>query len=89
MKNRNGKWLLNFVVTVCCLSPAAFALNGGWPPPPPTKKCEPSWAPQCQPSSSPKSVPEGGSTATYLLGAGLACLGAMYVRSRVAEPRQS
>jgi hypothetical protein len=27
-------------------------------------------------------VPEGGSAAIYLLGAGLTCLGAMFVRSR-------
>lgn len=86
MKSRNGKcWLT--IVAVCCFSQAVFAHNNGWQPSPPT--CEPSWSPQCQHSSSPKSVPEGGSTATYLLGAGLACLGAMYVRSRVAKPRQS
>ncbi len=34
-------------------------------------------------------VPEGGSTAIYLLGAGLACFGAMFLRSRLAKPTQS
>jgi len=31
-------------------------------------------------------VPEGGSAAIYLLGTGLACFGAMYVRYRAAKP---
>ena len=35
------------------------------------------------------SVPEGGSTAIYLLGAGLTCFGAMFLRSKVAKPPQS
>ena len=34
------------------------------------------------------SVPEGGSAAVYLLGAGITCLGAMVVRSRSARPKQ-
>jgi hypothetical protein len=34
-------------------------------------------------------VPEGGSTAIYLLGAGLACFGAMFLRSRLTKPTQS
>jgi hypothetical protein len=33
-------------------------------------------------------VPEGGSAAVYLLGAGITCLGAMVVRSRSARPKQ-
>jgi hypothetical protein len=33
-------------------------------------------------------VPEGGSTAVYLLGAGITCLGAMVVRSRLPKPKQ-
>jgi hypothetical protein len=35
------------------------------------------------------SVPEGGSAAVYLLGAGITCLGAMVVRSRIAKPKES
>jgi len=34
-------------------------------------------------------VPEGGSTAFYLLGAGITCFGAMFLRSRLAKPTQS
>jgi len=34
-------------------------------------------------------VPEGGSTAIYLLGAGLTCFGAMLLRSRLAKRTQS
>jgi hypothetical protein len=34
-------------------------------------------------------VPEGGSAAVYLLGAGITCLGAMVVRSRLPKPKQS
>jgi hypothetical protein len=33
-------------------------------------------------------VPEGGSTAIYLLGAGLTCFGAMFLRSKLAKPEQ-
>lgn len=33
-------------------------------------------------------VPDGGSAAVYLLGAGITCLGAMVVRSRSARPKQ-
>jgi hypothetical protein len=36
-----------------------------------------------------RQVPEGGSAATYLLGAGIACLGAMFLRSRASKPRLS
>jgi hypothetical protein len=35
-----------------------------------------------------KQVPEGGSAAVYLLGAGITCLGAMVVRSRFAKPKE-
>jgi hypothetical protein len=34
-------------------------------------------------------VPEGGSTATYLLGAGLTCFGAMFLRFGAAKPTRS
>lgn len=32
-----------------------------------------------------RQVPEGGSAAIYLLGAGITCFGAMYIRSRVSK----
>jgi len=37
----------------------------------------------------PVAVPEGGSTAVYLLGAGLTCVGAMFLRSKLAKPVRS
>jgi hypothetical protein len=86
MNNRNGKWLLA-VVALCCLAPAAFAdrwdSGGGF-------KCDPHWQ-NCGKRSvgPPKAVPEGGSTAIYLLGAGLTCVGAMFLRSRIAKSAQS
>jgi hypothetical protein len=38
--------------------------------------------------NNPRQMPEGGSAAVYLLGAGITCLGAMVVRSRFAKPKQ-
>ncbi len=78
MSNKKGKYWLA-VVAFCCLSPAAFAGHQGPPPPPPChgRDCK----------STP--VPEGGSAAIYLLGAGLTCIGAMFLRSKVAKPTQS
>ena len=34
-------------------------------------------------------VPEGGSALVYLAGAGITCLGAMVLCSRIAKPKQS
>jgi len=87
MNNKNRKWLLA-VVAVCCLAPAAFADHWG---PPDGGKCDPRWQ-DCDrrhrehPSTA---VPEGGSTSIYLLGAGLTCVAAMFLRSKVAKPAQS
>jgi hypothetical protein len=36
-----------------------------------------------------KYVPEGGTTATYLLGVGLTCFGGMFLRFRAAKPTRS
>ncbi len=33
-------------------------------------------------------MPEGGSTAIYLFGAGLTCFGAMFLRSKLAKSTQ-
>lgn len=77
MNNRNGKWWLA-VVVMCCLAPAAFADRGH------DHGCDNRHSRRdCQ------QVPEGGSTAIYLLGAGLTCFGAMFLRSRIAKPAQS
>jgi len=79
MNKKTGKWLLA-VVAMCCLTPAMFAHDSGHrghkPPP-------------CEHNCGPTAVPEGGSTAVYLLGAGLTCFGAMFLRSRIAKPAQS
>ena len=77
MNNRNWKWLLG-VVALCCLAPAAFASTSPGPYTSP---------PSCAVGGS-CAVPEGGSTAIYLLGAGLTCFGAMFLRSRLKEPTQ-
>jgi hypothetical protein len=75
MNDKNGKWLLA-VVALCCLAPAAFATPAT--PPLPCATCK-----------APVQVPEGGSTAIYLLGAGLTCFGAVFLRSRLAKRTQS
>jgi len=82
MTNGKGKWWLAAVV-LCCLAPATFADHG---------RCDPhDWDrhhdrdKHCDPTS----VPEGGSTAIYLLGAGLTCAGAMFLRSKLAKSTQS
>ena len=73
MSNKNRKWWLA-VVALCCLAPAAFAHDRG---------CNSYSRRDC------RQVPEGGSTAIYLLGAGLTCIGAMFLRHKVAKPTQS
>ena len=72
MSSRKRKWWLA-VVALCCLAPAAFADRDC------DKKCGPNSWKNCQ------RVPEGGSTAIYLFGAGLTCFGAMLLRSKVAK----
>jgi hypothetical protein len=77
MSKSKGKWWLAIVV-VCCLAPGALARRE--PP------CDHD---RDDPRSCRQSVPEGGSAAGYLLGAGLTCFGAMFLRSRVSKPSQS
>ena len=69
MNTRSGKWWLAAVL--CCLAPAAFAVV--------PVGCPGSTAKNCQ------QVPEGGSTAVYLIAAGITCLGAMFLRSKAAK----
>jgi hypothetical protein len=77
MNNKNRKWLLA-VVALCCLAPAAFADRDHG------RGCDDRHSRRdC------RQMPEGGSTAIYLLGAGLTCVGAMFLRSKVAKPAQS
>jgi hypothetical protein len=75
MKKVNRKWLLAGVVLLC-MAPASFAIK-------PHKDKD-----KCRPGVNCQQVPEGGSAAIYLLGAGIACLGAMFVRSRSLNSSQ-
>ena len=75
MKSVSRKCLLALVVLLC-LAPASLADRGK------DKKCDDDrrGGKHC------RQVPEGGSAAVYLLGAGITCLGAMFVRSRSSNP---
>ena len=75
MQNVNRKWWLG-LVALLCLAPAAFPVqdHNNY-----RKRRDDQFA----------TVPEGGSALVYLLGAGVTCLGAMLLRSRVAKPKES
>jgi len=75
MTNKKGKYWLA-VVALCCLSPVAFARHHD-PPPCHGRDCKST------------AVPEGGSTAIYLLGTGLTCIGAIFLRSKLPKLTQS
>jgi hypothetical protein len=81
MSNRSKWWLSALIV--CCLTPAAFA---DWSR---DIGCGAHPREGCQHHLQFQQVPEGGSTAIYLLGAGLTCFAAVFLRSRVAKPTQS
>jgi len=66
------KWWLGAALLLC-LVPSSFA---GKP-----HKCDKDGPDR----KCPKEVPEGGSAAIYLLGAGITCLGAMFIRSRASR----
>jgi hypothetical protein len=76
MENVNRKCLLAAVVLLS-LVPVSFAAK-----PKKDKACGDGGV-KC------RQVPEGGSAAIYLLGAGITCLGAMVVRSRSLSSSQS
>ena len=76
MKSLSRKWWLTALVLLC-LAPSTFAVK-----PNRDRGCDQARQNQkkkCQP------VPEGGSALVYVLGAGVACLGAVISRSRVAK----
>ena len=73
MKSLNRKWWLTALVLLC-LAPSTFAAKPKW-----DKGCDQGRPRKCQ------QVPEGGSALIYVLGAGIACLGAVISRSRVAR----
>jgi hypothetical protein len=79
MKSLNRNLVL--ALLLLCLAPASFASK-------PNRdrdrdRCDPRRDRKCQ------QVPEGGSAAIYLLGAGITCLGAIVIRSRSLKPSQS
>ena len=77
---KNSKWWLAAIL-IGCLVPTAFAGQGGRDR---DRGCDThNRNKHCQ------QVPEGGSTSIYLLGAGLTCFGAMFLRSRITKPAQS
>ena len=77
MQNMNGKWWVALVVFLG-LAPVLFAVqdHNNY------RRGDPIRHENFQPLT----VPEGGSSLVYLLGAGVTCLGAMLVRSRIASP---
>jgi hypothetical protein len=68
----NRKWWLA-LLALLCLVPGAYA-------------GEADRAPRRGNERNYQQVPEGGSAAVYLLGAGIACLGAMFIRFRASKP---
>jgi len=78
MINPKTKWWLT--AALICLSPFAMALKG---PGKDRGGCDHNRGRDCQ------QAPEGGSAAIYILGAGVTCLGAMFIRSRYAKPTLS
>ena len=73
MKSSSRKWWLTALV-LFCLAPSTFAVK-----PHRDRRCDQERQRKCQ------QVPEGGSALIYVLGAGIACLGAVISRSRVAK----
>jgi len=87
MRNSKKKWWLALIV-VCCLAPATFADQNRYRQSdynPYQNRYEGNATGD---ASSPRPVPEGGSAAIYLLGAGLTCLGAMLFRSKRTQTTQ-
>jgi hypothetical protein len=76
MRNMNGKWLVGLVFFLC-LAPASFAL--------PNQGDLRRGIPMRPKNFQPLTVPEGGSSLIYVLGAGLICLGGMLVRTNARQ----
>jgi len=74
MSDKRKWWLA--VALICCVAPATFADHD---------HCDRDHHRDCR----HQQMPEGGSTAIYLLGAGLTCVGAMFLRSKIAKPTHS
>jgi len=78
-----SKWWL--ALALICFLPATLTADHGHK----NKGCDNgwwNWDRDCKQQPTPThSMPEGGSSAAYVLGAGLTCLGAMFVRSRFSK----
>jgi len=75
MRNVNPKWWLG-LVALLSFAPAAFPVQDHNNL-------------RRRRDFQPVAVPEGGSTMVYVLGVGVTCLGAMFLRPRVAKPKES
>ncbi len=73
MKSLTGSKLWLIALVLLCLAPSTLAAK------PKDRGCDPRRDKRCQ------SVPEGGSALVYVLGAGIACVGAVISRSRMAK----
>ncbi len=78
MKNTNRKWWLGLLAFLCLASTTFGAQDEA------RKKCDDKHPRNCTTRAS-----EGGSSLVYVLGAGVTCLGAMLVRSRLAKRKSS
>jgi hypothetical protein len=78
MKNWNRNWWLG-LLALLCLASTTFAVQDEA-----RRNCDDRHRKNCT-----AQVPEGGSSLVYVLGAGVTCLGAMFVRSRVAKRKAS
>jgi hypothetical protein len=78
MTSMNRKWWLALVALLCLAPTSTLAVQNAGKPNNHLRRPVKHFA-----------VPEGGSSLAYVLGAGVMCLGAMLVRSRVAKPKES
>ena len=81
MQNVNRKWWLGSVALLC-LAPAAFPVQDHNNVRERVVQDHNNVRERVE--NQPVTVPEGGSALVYLLGAGVTCLGAILLRSRVA-----
>lgn len=80
MGKMNRKWWLA-LVALLFMVPGAYAAK-----PDRARKCGEHWNGR---NCLQVQVPEGGSAAVYVLGVGITCFGAMFIRSRVSRPSLS
>jgi|ERR1022692_2116433 hypothetical protein len=81
VKNMNRKWW--FALVLLCLAATTAC------PPQDTEKSNSSHLQSKKNQNQHLTVPEGGSSLVYVLGAGVTCLGAILVRARSVKPKKS